>query len=178
MSSCSELLDRLVARKLTDEEETPPFFRSLGFPYPISWSPGRVAARWTVDPRFLHEQGGLFGGFLAALSDYALAMATLSVLEDGEIFTTSDLRTCFFHSITGGELDIEAAVIHRGRRMIHAEVLFTREDGRLVAKATATQLVSQESSCLRSLNSTGSPWARRPTAPEVTSTALEMVARA
>jgi len=141
MSRWSELLDRLVAHQLADGEGEPPHVRNLGLPYPSSWSPGRVTARWTVEPRFFHEHGALFGGFLAALSDHALAMVTMSVLEDGELFSTSDLRTSFFRPVTAGSLDIEATVVHRGRSMVQAEVVFTREDGKLVGKATATQVV-------------------------------------
>ena len=33
------------------------------------------------------------------------------------------------------------AVIHRSRNMVHAEVVLAREDGQLVAKATATQAI-------------------------------------
>ena len=141
MNRWSELLDRLVARRLAEGEEGPPHVRNLALPYPTSWSPGRVTARWEVDPRFFHERGALFGGFLAALSDHVLAMATLSVLEDSEVFTTSDLRTSYFRPVTGGALEIEATVIHRGRNMIQAEVVFTDSAGKLAAKATATQVV-------------------------------------
>lgn len=141
MSRWSELLDRLVARKLAEGEEEPPCVHHLGLPYPSSWSPGRVTASWKVDDRFLQERGALFGGFLAALADQALGMVTMSVLEDGEVFSTSDLRTSFFRPVTGGELAIEATVVHRGRSMVHAEVAFTRSDGKLVAKSTATQVI-------------------------------------
>ncbi len=133
-----------MARKLAPGEEAPPHVHHLGLPYPSSWAPGRVTASWKVDARFLHERGALFGGFLAALSDHALAMVTMSVLEDGEIFNTSDLRASFFRPVTGGELAIEATVIHRGRSMVQAEVVFTGEDGKLVGKATATQVIAHE----------------------------------
>jgi len=143
LNEWAELLDRLVARKLADGEEEPPHVQSLALPYPDSWTPGRVTARWVADPRFFHERGALFGGFLAVLSDHALAMVTMSVLESGELFSTSDLRTSFFRPVTGGTLNIEATVIHRGRNMVQAEVSFAREDGKLVGKATATQVVSR-----------------------------------
>jgi uncharacterized protein (TIGR00369 family) len=143
VSRWSELLDRLVAQRLAPGEQEPPHVHNLGLPYPSSWTPGRVTASWKVDPRFFHERGSLFGGFLAALSDHALAMVTMSVLEDGEVFNTSDLRTSFFRPVTEGELSIEATVLHRGRSMIQAEVVFTRA-GKLVGKATATQVIANE----------------------------------
>lgn len=144
MNEWASLLDRLVARKLADGEQEPPHVHNLGLPYPDAWAAGRVSAQWRADPRFFHERGALFGGFLAALSDHALALVTMSVLEPGELFSTSDLRTSFFRPVTGGTLAIEARVIHRGRNMVQAEVTFSREDGKLVGKATATQVVSRQ----------------------------------
>jgi acyl-coenzyme A thioesterase PaaI-like protein len=38
-----------------------------------------------------------------------------------------------------GTLAIEARLIHRRRNMVHAEVALAREDGQLVANATAAQ---------------------------------------
>jgi acyl-coenzyme A thioesterase PaaI-like protein len=70
-------------------------------------------------------------------------MVTMSVLESGELFSTSDLRTAFSRPVTGGTLTIEATIIHRGRNMVQAEVTFAREDGKLVGKGTATQVVSR-----------------------------------
>ena len=96
---------------------------------------------WEVDARFFNERNVLIGGFLAALSDHALGMATTSVLEAGEAFTTSDLRTSFFRPVTGGVLTIDARVVHRSRNMVHAEVTFARDDGKLAAKSTATQAI-------------------------------------
>ena len=43
--------------------------------------------------------------------------------------------------MTEGTLAIDARVIHRSRNMVHAEVVLAREDGKLVAKATATQAI-------------------------------------
>ena len=143
MSRWTELLDRLVAHELAPGEEEPPHVQSLRLPYPSSWQPGRVTADWEVDPDFFHERGAVFGGFLAALADQALGMVTMSVLDDGEVFSTSDLRTSFFRPVTTGKLQIEAIVIHRGRSMVQAEVTFTRSDGKLAGKATATQVISK-----------------------------------
>jgi uncharacterized protein (TIGR00369 family) len=137
----TELLDRVVARKLAPGEAEPPFVETLKVPYPDAWEPGRVTATWPVDQRFFNERGVLFGGFLAALSDHILGMATMSVLEAGEAFTTSDLRTSFFRPVTGGTLKLDARVVHRSRNMVHVEVQFVREDDKLVAKATATQVI-------------------------------------
>ena len=135
------LLDRLVAHQRAPGEPEPEFVKSLAVPYPDSWEPGRVTSTWPVDERFCNERGVVFGGYLAALSDHALGLVTMSVLEADETFGTSDLRTSFFRPVKGGTLSIEAQVLHRSRNMVHAEVVLGGEDGRLVAKATATQVI-------------------------------------
>ncbi len=133
----SELLDSLVARRRPPGQGVPPFVNSLAMPYPDSWERGRVTSTWPVDERFFNERGVVFGGYLAVLSDHALGMVTMSVLDSGEVFATSDLRTSFFRSVKGGSLEINAEVVHRSRNLVHAEVVLATEDGELVAKATA-----------------------------------------
>lgn len=137
----SAILDRLVAHQRAPGEYEPPFFNSLAIPYPDMWESGRVASRWSVDARFLNERGVIFGGYLAALSDSALGMVTMSVLDAAETFATSELRVSFFRPVKGGTLAMEAQVIHRSRNVVHAEVVLADEDDQLIAKATAIQSV-------------------------------------
>jgi uncharacterized protein (TIGR00369 family) len=89
-----------------------------------------------------HGGGAVFGGFLAALADQALGLVTMSVLEEGEAFTTADLRVSFFRPVARGSLHIEAQVVNRGRGMVQAEVVFTRDDGKVAGKAMATQVIT------------------------------------
>ena len=86
-----------------------------------------MTSTWPVDARFINERGVLFGGFLAALSDHAMGMVTMSVLETGETFATSDLRVSFFKPVTEGTLAIEARMVHRSHNMVHTEVVLARE---------------------------------------------------
>ncbi len=83
----------------------------------------------------------MFGGYIAALADSLLGLVIMTVLEDSEAFTTSDPRISFFRPAISDTLTIECRLIHRGRSMAHVEVDFTRDDGKLVAKATATQII-------------------------------------
>lgn len=138
--SPNALLDQIVA----GEGEAPPFVERLGLPRPTRWERGRAWLEWETDESMFHERGALFGGFVAALADHALIFPTISVLAEGETFTTSDLRVSYFRPIGPGLLRIESRVVHRGRTMIHVEATFTRQDGKLAAVATATQVVAQE----------------------------------
>ncbi len=140
MTKWTERLDRIADGTV---ESKAPAVDTLKLPKLRGWLPGRVWLQWKVDPNVFHGGGTVFGGYLAALGDQALGLAMLSVLEDGEVFSTSDLRFSFFRPVTEGTLHIEAQVIHRGRGMAHVEVVLTRDDGKVAGKATATQVIAQ-----------------------------------
>jgi len=123
-------------------EAPPPYAGPLRMPQAEGWADGRVWLRWKMDPELANGAGSAFGGYLAALADHALGFATCSVLDESEGFTTSQLQMHYFRPVLpGGTLRIEAKVVHRGRSRIHAEVVFTRDDGRIAGKATATQVI-------------------------------------
>ncbi len=133
-----ELLDRIVTGELTG---MPPFLENLNLPPLVRWEPGRVWMEWDVDKRYFHAHAAVFGGYLAAIADRGAAVATMTVLEHNEGFTTSDLRTSFFRPVGAGRLIIDGRVIHRGRSMAHIEIDFMRDDGKLACRSTATQVI-------------------------------------
>ncbi len=96
---------------------------------------------WKVDPELMNAAGTLFGGYLGVLADSFVGLAMLSTLADDEWFTTSDLRVSFFRPVTKGVLQIAAEVLNRGRRMAHCECVFVNDEDKVVAKATATQVI-------------------------------------
>ncbi len=124
-------------------ESKAPAVDTLNLPRLSGWLPSRVWLQWKVDPNVFHGGGAVFGGYLAALADQALGLAMATILKDGEVFTTSDLRFSFFRPVTEGTLHIEAQVVHRGRGMAHVEVVLTRDDGKVAGKATGTQVIAQ-----------------------------------
>ncbi len=140
MTKWTERLDKIADGTA---ESKAPAVDTLKLPQLSGWLPGRVWLQWKVDPNVFHGGGTVFGGYLAALGDQALGLAMLTVLEDGEVFSTSDLRFSFFRPVSEGTLHIEAEVVHRGRGMAHVEVVLTRDDGKVAGKATATQVIAQ-----------------------------------
>ena len=139
MTYWADRLDQLVAGTASK----PPCVETLGLPQLKGWLPGRVWTQWTVDPKLFHGGDAVFGGYLASLADQVLGLATVSILAEGEAFATSDLRISFFRPVTGGSLHVEGQVVHRGRGMAHVEVVFTRDDGKVAGRATATQVITQ-----------------------------------
>lgn len=134
------LLNGIVARKVPISKHA----ETMRIPRIDGWEPGRVWTTWEIDPDIVSPQGTVFGGYLATVSDEMVGMATMSVLEDGESFVTADLRVNFFRPALIGKLTAEATVIHRGRSIAYVEAVFTNAEGKLVAKAAATQMIRQE----------------------------------
>ena len=132
-----EWLDDIVA----GTREPPRVVTKLGLPGIEGWERGRVWGHWDLDPDMLNAAGSLFGGYLAALADSFTGLAMMSTLDDTEWFTTSDLRVSYFRPFGKGTLDIAAEVVNRGRRMAHCECVFVNDDDKVVAKATATQVI-------------------------------------
>jgi uncharacterized protein (TIGR00369 family) len=118
-----------------------PFVDALKLPRLGGWEPGRIWMRWKVDRGVFHPRGAVFGGYIAALADRALGLVTMSVMADDEAFTTADLSMNFFRPVYGDMLDIEAIVVHRGRSLVQTEATFTRDDGKLACKASASQAI-------------------------------------
>jgi uncharacterized protein (TIGR00369 family) len=134
----SDLLDSIVSRSATP----PPVVTALRMPPIDGWERGRVWGEWKVDPDMLNAAGTVFGGYFSVLADGFLGLAMMSTLADEEWFTTSDLRVSFFRPVTKGTLQMAAEVLNRGRRMAHCECIFVNDDDKVVAKATATQVIT------------------------------------
>lgn len=105
-----------------------------------SWDKGVARGESPIDRAFFHSVGALFGGYLSGLADLATTWAMFTVLADGEFFTTGDLRIAFFRPVVEGTISFEATVVHRGRRTAFVEASFSDAGGKLVAKASATEV--------------------------------------
>ncbi len=90
----------------------------------------------------VNAAGSVFGGYIAVLADSYVGLAMMSTLADDEWFTTSDLRVSFFRPVMKGTLQVAAEVLNRGRHMAHCECIFVNDDDKVVAKATATQVIT------------------------------------
>jgi uncharacterized protein (TIGR00369 family) len=135
MGFWADRLDAMVA----GTESGAPFLKVLILPALVKWEPGKAWFEWPVDQRTHNYAGVVFGGQIALMADRALAITSITALDDEEHFTTSDLRTSFFRPVVEGTLYIEGTVVHKGRRLVHAEAAFTNDSGKLVAKAVAVQ---------------------------------------
>lgn len=101
---------------------------------------GKASVELTVDERLANPLGTLHGGVLCDIADAAMGMAYAATLEEGESFTTLELKINFLRPVWKATLVAEGTVVHRGRTIGLTECSITDERGRLVAKATSTCL--------------------------------------
>ena len=124
----------------------PPFASLVGINI-THVSPERVAAELTVRDDLTNGNGILHGGAIMTLADNLGGTATMANLRSGFITTTIESKTNFFAAVPIGETAYaECTPLHRGRTTMVWQTRITREDGRLAAVVTQTQLVIEPKS--------------------------------
>jgi 1,4-dihydroxy-2-naphthoyl-CoA hydrolase len=119
----------------------PPFASLVGINI-THVSPDRVTAEMPVREELTNGNGILHGGAIMTLADNLGGAATMANLQAGFITTTIESKTNFFAAIPTGETArAECTPLHRGRTTMVWQTRVTREDGRLAAVVTQTQLV-------------------------------------
>jgi uncharacterized protein (TIGR00369 family) len=104
-------------------------------------SPELVRTRLQWKPELCTIGGAMHGGALMALADNAGGIcAFLNLPEDAQATTTVESKTNFLRGITGGAAIATTTPLHTGRTVIVVETEITRDDGKLAAKVTQTQL--------------------------------------
>jgi 1,4-dihydroxy-2-naphthoyl-CoA hydrolase len=97
--------------------------------------------RLAVDERHLHPGGYVHGGVWVGFADTVAAWGTLRNLEEGQDFTTVELKTNVFAAAGPGDvLEAVARPLHLGRRTQAWEVR-VHKDERLAALFVCTQMV-------------------------------------
>jgi uncharacterized protein (TIGR00369 family) len=137
MTWATERLDALKAGTAIP----PPIVETLKLGLIDDWGEGWVRKSWSPSPDLATADGSLFGGYLAALADQALAFAAMTVVPHDRLYRTVNLQMNFLKVGRDGPLTIEARVVARTRQLITARAEFRREDGALIADATAQQIV-------------------------------------
>src|SRR3954468_17951731 len=130
---------REMAQRMIDAGQQPPIFKLLGAKL-VRIPDGRAYVELEVDERLANPMGTLHGGVLCDIADAAMGMAYLSTLDEGESFTTLELKINFLRPVWRATLTAEGTVVQKGRTVGLTECSITDEKGRLVARATSTCL--------------------------------------
>jgi len=100
--------------------------------------PGRAVVELEAGPRHANPMGALHGGILCDVADAAMGIAYASELEEGESFTTLELKINFFKPVWRAKLRAVGRIVKRGRTVGMVECDVTDEKGSLVARASST----------------------------------------
>ena len=122
---------------IAGEAEPPPVGKLIGFAM-TEVEPGRAVFEMEAGPQHASPLGSVHGGVICDLVDGAMGVSHASLLDDGETFTTLELKINFLKPVWSGHLRAEGKVIKQGRTIGLVEGRVTDESGSLVAYATST----------------------------------------
>jgi uncharacterized protein (TIGR00369 family) len=133
-----------VLAAIRDGEIPPPPLATLLGMRPVDLRRGEVSFALDVAEKHYNPLGTLHGGIAATLLDSAMGCAVFSILPADVTFTTSNLSVNYFRQATveTGTILAIGTILHAGRRTATTEGrLVVADDGKLLATATATQVV-------------------------------------
>ncbi|HVG18144.1 MAG TPA: PaaI family thioesterase [Blastocatellia bacterium] len=123
---------------LKGEVEHPPAAKLIGMRLVSYDKSGASQFEMDADERHWNPMGTLHGGVLCDLADAAMGFAFASTLEEGESFTTLELKINYLRPVRRARLTARARVVSRGRTVGLVECEVTEGEDRLIARATST----------------------------------------
>lgn len=99
---------------------------------------GRAVVLFNPTARHVNPMGTLHGGILCDIADAAMNSAYATTLQDGETFTTLEMKINYLKPVWRSKLRAEGWVVKAGRTIGLAECDIYDENGSLVARATST----------------------------------------
>lgn len=124
-------------QKMFRGEMQPPVAELIGFRV-VSVERGQAVFEFQAGERHTNPMGTLQGGILCCLADAAMGYAYASTLEEGESFTTLELKINYLKPIRNDKLRAVGRVVKRGRTIGLAECDVTDQEQQLVARASST----------------------------------------
>jgi|ERR1700730_6256122 len=132
----NKLLERTKAI-IRGEAPPPPVARLIGFDL-VSVEPGKSVIEFQATEVHQNPMGTLHGGILCDIADAAMGIAYASNLNEGESFTTLELKINFLKPVWNARLLATALVVKQGRTVGMVECDITDEQDSLVARVTST----------------------------------------
>jgi uncharacterized protein (TIGR00369 family) len=109
--------------------------------------PGYTVWRMLADERFANPTGIMQGGFVTAFADSAMGAASLTYARERKVFSANaELKISFLKPAKiGSTLTCTAEVVSGGNRAAFVEASVVDDEGRLIARATSTYLLTPRS---------------------------------
>ncbi len=132
----AKILDR-IQMTVRGELSLAPVATLIGFRL-VSAQPGEAVVELEANERHANPMGTLHGGILCDIADAAMGIAYACTLEDGETFTTLEMKINFLKPVWKARLRAMARVVKQGRTIGMVECDVTDEKQGLVARASST----------------------------------------
>jgi len=127
----------LAQKILSGEAPPPPVARLIGIQL-ISAGDGASVFELEADERHWNPMGTVHGGVLCDVADIAMGFAYASKLEEGETFTTIEIKVNYLRPVWRARLRAAARIVKKGKKIGLVECDVTDEKSNLVARASAT----------------------------------------
>ena len=114
-----------------------PVARLIGFTL-TEVEPGRAVVTLEADRRHANPMGTVHGGILCDIADAAMGIAYAATLDEGETFTTLELKINFLKPVRTGRLVATGRVVKGGHSVGLTECDVVDDKERLVARASST----------------------------------------
>ncbi|HSF04928.1 MAG TPA: PaaI family thioesterase [Methylomirabilota bacterium] len=128
-----------IQTAMRGEVPPPPIARFIGFTITEA-EPGRALVEFEAGPQHANPMGTLHGGVLCDIADAAMGMAYAATLDEGESFTTLELKINFLKPVRTGKLRAIGRVVKTGRTVGLVECDVVDDKDSLVARASSTCL--------------------------------------
>src|SRR6516164_7258230 len=109
----AKIIDQ-IKRWLISEAPPPPIAQLIGFRL-VAVEPGEAIIEFEATEAHSNPMGTLHGGVLCDVADAAMGMAYAASLDEGESFTTLELKINFLKPVWKAKLIATGVVVKRGR---------------------------------------------------------------
>lgn len=133
--------DAEMLARFQNSKKRPPCSETLGMHLvEVEQAAQRIRMDFQVPAMFANPTGAVQGGFIAAMMDEA--MSTCCIIASNVTMTapTLEMKTSYLRRLMPGKASVEARILKWGRSAAFMEAECVDDDGRLVAKATATAI--------------------------------------
>jgi len=133
--------DTEMLARFQNSKKRPPCSNTLGMRLAeVDQEAQRVRMDFDVPGMFANPTGAVQGGFIAAMMDEA--MSTCCIIASNVTMTapTLEMKTSYLSRLMPGNAAVEARILKWGRSAAFMEAECFDDQGKLVAKATATAI--------------------------------------
>ncbi|MEM7774479.1 MAG: PaaI family thioesterase [Pseudomonadota bacterium] len=120
----------------------PPICETIGFRL-VEVGDGRAVFVGATGQHVMNPIGSVHGGFAATLLDSCMACAVQTIVPQGQVYTTLEIKVNMVRALTDetGQVKAVGDVVHAGRRIATSEGRLVDDDGKLYAHGTTTCLI-------------------------------------